>query len=250
MDDTAWRAFRSRCKADPDVVGLILTGSRGRGSFAREDSDWDVRVVLRDEVDDQTLAGWELPHGSTIEGFAVRLAHFATVAMPGTPSVWDRYSYVRATLVLDKLDGEVERLLAAKATRPAEEARPAAELALDDYINSYARSRKNARAGLRVAAHLDATESLPHLLDFLFAMHARVRPFNRFLDFELRQEPFPELGWDVDTLLPRLEALATEPTLERQAALFRDVESLARAHGFDAVVDGWEPDVESFRRSS
>jgi len=182
MGDEAWRTFLARSEADPEVVGLILTGSRARGSFARDDSDWDVRVVLRDDVDDATLGRWELPHGSTIEGFAVRLADFATVGMPGTPSAWDRYSYVRATLVLDKLDGEIARLLAAKAIRPPEEARPAAELALDGYINSYARSRKNARVGLRVAAHLDATESLPHLLDFLFAMHGRVRPFNRFLD--------------------------------------------------------------------
>jgi len=248
MSDEAWAAFRARCEADPDVVGLILTGSRGRGSFARPDSDWDVRVVLRDAVDDAALAGWELPHGSMVEGIALRLGRFATVGMAGTPSAWDRYSYVRATTVIDKLDGEIALLLAEKAIRPAEEARPAAELALDGYVNSYARSRKNARVGLRVAAHLDATESLPHLLDFLFAVHGRVRPFNRFLDWELRQEPFPEPGWDVDTLLPRLEAIAADPTLERQAALFRDVEVLARAQDMGHVIDGWEPDVESFRR--
>jgi len=79
-------------------------------------------------------------------------------------------------------------------------------------------------------------------------MHGRVRPFNRFLEWELVQEPFPEPGWAVETLLPRLEAIAADPTMQRQAALFRDVEAVARANGMDAVIDGWEPDVEAFRQ--
>jgi len=36
--------------------------------------------------------------------------------------------------------------------------------------------------------------------------------------------------------------------MPRQAALFREVEAVARGHGLDAVIDGWEPDVEAFRQ--
>lgn len=35
-------------RVDPAVVGLVLTGSRGRGPEPRPDADWDVRLVLRD----------------------------------------------------------------------------------------------------------------------------------------------------------------------------------------------------------
>ena len=33
-----------RAQQDEAIVGLVLTGSRGRDAFIREASDWDVRV--------------------------------------------------------------------------------------------------------------------------------------------------------------------------------------------------------------
>jgi len=56
---------------------------------------------------------------------------------------------------------------------------------------------------------------------------------------------------DLPTPEPVIRALreaAADPTMQRQAALFRDVEAVARANGMDAVIDGWEPDVEAFRQ--
>jgi hypothetical protein len=74
-----------------------------------------------------------------------------------------------------------------------------------------------------------------------------VRPFNRHLGWELRRAPLGS-GWlDVDALLPRLVAIAANGRLDDQAALFRDVEAIARAHGLGDVVDSWEPDVAGFR---
>ena len=45
---SAYAELVERARADEDVLGLILTGSRGRGFRVRPDSDWDVRLVLRD----------------------------------------------------------------------------------------------------------------------------------------------------------------------------------------------------------
>jgi hypothetical protein len=95
-------------------------------------------------------------------------------------------------------------------------------------------------------ARLDASESIPPLLDFLFATHVRVRPFNRFLRWELERCPFPDPAFSVDTLFERLAAIGSGDIAGQQRT-FRDVEVLARMHGHGDVIDGWEPDVAWLR---
>jgi hypothetical protein len=101
---------------------------------------------------------------------------------------------------------------------------------------------KNARAGLEPASLLDAQESIPYYLRFVFAVHGRVRPYNKWLEWELREHPLP-VGVD----LTRLEHIARTGDLGEQQALFRDTETLARARGHGATIDGWEPDVARLR---
>ena len=78
---------------------------------------------------------------------------------------------------------------------------------LDDYVNSYFRSAKSHRLGRLFEAQLDATESIPPLLDTLCALHGRVRPFNKLLQWELEREPLGGDVWAVEVLLPRLGAI-------------------------------------------
>jgi len=165
----------------------------------------------------------------------------------GSENEWDRYSYVNAQVVLDKLGGEIGRIVAEKGVLPAEAARVIAADALDTYINSYYRSARNVAGDLHLAALLDAAESIPPLLTALFALHQRVRPFNKFLRWELENFPLGEAIWQANLLLPRLEAIATRGDLGEQQRLFRDVERVAREHGLGGVVDGWEPDIDWLR---
>ena len=141
------------------------------------------------------------------------------------------------TPALDKT-GEIAAQLAEITTvDPATAAEP-----LDGYINSYYRSAKNARAGLELAALLDAQESIPHYLDFVFAAHGRIRPYNKWLEWESQEHPLP-----VALDLARLERIARTGDLDEQRALFRDTEALARSLGHGATIDGWEPDVAWLR---
>jgi hypothetical protein len=57
--------------------------------------------------------------------------------MIGSETEWDRYSYVHAQVVIDKLNGRIAELVAEKGRLSADEARSIAEHALDAYINSY-----------------------------------------------------------------------------------------------------------------
>jgi hypothetical protein len=228
---------------DDDIVGLILTGSRGRGFPLTGESDWDVRLVVSDDAAAECRARFATSHGSVVEVVVLSLSEFARVGDVGTESFSDRYSYVRAEVVIDTEDGRVAELVNAKSTLPPDAARLLASENLDDYVNSYYRAAKNQRSGLQVEANLDAAESLPALLSFLFAINERVRPFNRFLRWELESHPLPGDSWSADSLLPRLRAIVSIADLGEQQRLFRDVEALARTRDLGHVIDGWEPDL-------
>jgi hypothetical protein len=142
-------------------------------------------------------------------------------------------------------DGRIAELVRAKSTLPAGQARSLAAEYLDDYVNSYYRAAKNRRSGLEVEANLD--ESIPPLLSFLFAVHERVRPFNRFLRWELENHPLPGDAWSADSFLTQLSTVLSTADIPTQQHIFRAVEDLARTHGLDDVVDGWEPDLAWLR---
>jgi hypothetical protein len=250
MDPAAeYASLVERARADRDVLGLVLTGSRGRGFRVRPDSDFDVRLVVRDESFEDCVERYGTPHGAPVEVVVFGLSSFARAGLPGSGSEWDRYSYVRAGLVLDKLNGEIAELIAVKASLSEEEVRSLAPHALDDYVNSYYRSARNHQNGLGLESHLDAAESVEPLLTTLFALDRRVRPFNKFLRFELDLQPLPGEPWAADRLLARVQTIVSSGELATQQQLFRDVEALAREHGLGNVIDGWEPDVAWLRGS-
>jgi hypothetical protein len=144
----------------------------------------------------------------------------------------------RESLMDSGLTGEVaEALRRATTIDPATAAEP-----LDAYVNSYYRSAKNARLGLELAALLDAQESVSQFLQFAFAVHGRVRPYNKWLEWELAAHPLP-----VPIDLALLRRIATTADLRAQQELFREAERIARDRGHGRVVDGWEPDVAWLR---
>jgi hypothetical protein len=92
---------------------------------------------------------------------------------------------------------------------------------------------------------MDALESLGPLLTAVFGLEGRVRPFNKWLVFELAEEPLrtPVFAGLVD----RLEAFLADPSVDRAHDAFRMIEAAARAAGHGAIVDTWEPDLAWLR---
>lgn len=171
-------------------------------------------------------------HGAQFETVEVTLAE-----LRNQPD-WSRYSLAWLEPQLDKTGEVADALRDGVHVDPATAGEP-----LDAYVNSYYRSLKNARLGLELAALLDAQDSVRWFLEFAFTVHGRLRPYNKWLAWELEHQPLPSNNLS----LARLERIARTGDLAAQAALFRDAESLARAHGLGAVIDGWEPDVEMLR---
>ncbi|MGH3053497.1 MAG: nucleotidyltransferase domain-containing protein [Gaiellaceae bacterium] len=215
----------AEARQDENVVGVVVHGSRGRGLNVHEGSDWDVVVVVREQTGRYDSA----ERGGRLEAFEV-------TSLADLPK-WMLPAITWTTPALDETGAVTAQLAEVTKVDPATAAEP-----LDGYVNSYYRSAKNARAGLELAALLDAQDSIPHYLDFVFGVHGRVRPYNKWLEWELLEHPLP-----VEVDLPRLERIARTGDLAGQQALFRDAETLARQLGHGATIDGWEPDVAWLR---
>jgi hypothetical protein len=224
------------------VLGVFLIGSRTREGMADESSDYDVGVVVRDDALAAFDLKWPYRRGESVEVMSSTLDGLRSHAELGTPSEWARYQYTHAKVLLDKT-GEVAGVLAEKARLP--DARSAAAAALDGFVNSTYRSLRNRARGLERAARLDAAESIPHLLTAVFALEERVRPWNKYLEWELREHPLAEPEWAWESFLDRVDELASSAA--GQHAMFVDLERVARRRGFSEVIDGWEPDVSWLR---
>ena len=222
-------------RAREEIVGLYLFGSRGRDFMVDERSDWDVCVVLADREAQKAFA-CEFPsaHGAQVE--------IATATLDGLRNVsseHSRYASAHADVVLDKTDGELPRVVAEQESLPSGSRDATVRDALDGYINQTYRS-------LRYGTRLDAVEAIPYVLRTLFALANRVRPYNKYLERELRHHPLE--GWTADELLPLIDRVLTgEPTAQHE--LFNRIEPQARRAGLGDVIDSWEPDVAWLRGS-
>jgi nucleotidyltransferase-like protein len=217
-------ALLEEARRDENVIGVVVHGSRGRGVHVHEGSDWDVLVLVREKT-----GRYDSKHGDEVEAFEVQ--SLATLPRWMLPALTWR------TPTLDKTGAVAAQLAEVTEVDPATAAEP-----LDGYVNQYYRSVKNARVGLELAALLDAQESIPYYLEFLFAVHGRIRPYNKWLEWELRHHPLP-----VEVDLDRLERIARTGDLTDQRTLFLETETLARKLGHGATIDGWESDLAGLR---
>jgi hypothetical protein len=226
--------------ADPAVVGLVLKGSHAHDDMITEYSDHDLYVVLSDgaTTDLTRFAGHRTPE---LDLVIISLTEFRRAGMPG----FERYALARARIVLDRLDGGIARILAAKARLDADEAFRDCGEWLDAYANSLYRSLKNDRDGHSLAARLDAADSIRFLLELLFALDRRPRPYNKYLKWELTRYPLP--GWDTGMLLEAVDRISGTGDVPLQRRLFARVEAAARRAGHGAVLDAWSEDLDLMR---
>jgi hypothetical protein len=242
-------ALRNDADHGADFLGLVLSGSVGRG-VATERSDVDVYVVLTDTA----MRGRSTSHSAMVDEIPVALSDLERVPPFGTGGWWFRWSFAWAPVLLDRTDGQLGSALRRQATVTTDEAESilVSHDRLDGWLNYAYRALKNDRDGRELECRLDAAESMPWLLDVIFTLAGRVRPYHKYLPWELRQHPL--LGWHVEDLLALLTA-TLDGDLSAIRATFERVESLCVA--FDSerpkpvlgpIIDGWGDELHLLRR--
>lgn len=238
----------NRVRRDRRVLGLVLTGSRAGEGLATEYSDYDVYLVVADGTEDPELGEGPLAalirRDDRLDVMVLPLAEFREHALPGSGTEWNRYAFTHAKVEMDTADGLIGDLVTAKGTLGRAEGAVLAPEYLDAFLNSAYRCLKSARDGQPLAAGLDAAEAVPYYLTYLFAAHNRVRPYNKYLAWELRHHPLSRPEWSPERLLPLLgRVLAADGAPAAVRTLFNEVEPHARAWGHGPVLDAWGDDL-------
>jgi hypothetical protein len=240
-------ADRNDAAHGDDLLGLVLSGSAGRG-HATEHSDLDVVVVLTDEAASTRSSTHSPDVDEAIDGWSELL----TVPAFGTEDWWYRWTYAWAPVLLDRTDGELAAAVRRQATLSADEGDAVLidHDRLDGWVNFAYRTLKNDRDGRALETRLDAAESVPWLLDVVFTIEGRVRPYNKYLAWELREHPLD--GWRADELLGLVER-----TLDGDPSAVRETYRLVRAActAYDAgrghtrtldMIKGWGRELAIF----
>jgi predicted nucleotidyltransferase len=230
-------------RQDPTIVGLVLTGSAARG-LATENSDADV-IVVRDEA----AAGLRVIREEAIDEIPMTLAEIETVLPIGSSGAWIRWQFAWAKVLRDNTDGRIAAAIQRQAIlAPEEQTHVLTGLGrLDEFINFAYRSLKSHRDKRPLQARLDSAESVAPFLDVIFAFEARVRPYNKYLPWELREHPLSNSRWQAAALADLLQGLLDgSPDAVRDA--FLAVEDASQS--FDEqtgttdltdIIEAWEP---------
>jgi len=240
-------AERNDAAHGDDLLGLVLSGSAAR-DLATEHSDLDMIVVLADEA----AAGRSTAKSREVDEAVDSWSELRAVPTFGTEDWWYRWSYAWAPVLLDRTGGALADAVRRQATLSPEEADGVLidHDRLDGWLNFTYRALKDDRDGRRLEARLDAAESVPWLLDVVFAMAGRVRPYNKYLPWELRTHPLD--GWPADDLLGLVER-----TLEGDVDAIRETFARVRpaCSSYDAarghtlttdMVEGWGEELRLF----
>ncbi|HUO11572.1 MAG TPA: hypothetical protein VMU37_02340 [Caulobacteraceae bacterium] len=247
-DVSAARTFETllrRAQDDPNVLAFWLGGSRGMGR-PTEHSDYDCFFI----VDQVAYPAFQAEFGLSghhrmdwrpgIDLVALTFPMFEALA-PWTPEErGGRYAFAHLNATIDKT-GRTQPLIDAKACVPANEVASFIHASLDHALNQAYRALKCLRDGDPEAGQLEAAEGVAPFLDAAFALHGRrLRPYYKYLRWELETFPLDRLPFGADELLSTLAATLTVdggPALCRLLAQSHDA---FRQAGHGGAFDGWE----------
>lgn len=242
--DHVIQALIAEAKADPDVIGLVLLGSRAIGGVGT-DSDYDGIFVVTDEA------------AARYEESQMTPARGATVIPPiDTTDIWNDSpggmqigkiedwmlpAFAECLILYDRT-GETTRLIQRLSRMPVDQAQEAVAKWYDTYLNGLYRSLKAWHRGLEMGGRMEAAETANSLLHLLFALDARWRPYSSRLPLHLDQ--LEHQGWQPGELQTILLDLISTGNPKRQQALARRVIAILRERGFGHHYDEWDGRID------
>ena len=238
--DRIFESVYERALLDPSVVGLFLSGSRGKG-FEAPHSDYDIRVVLAEGVNVEAAARpYEVFKRSQVIEFGfMTLGQLRAYAGFGSDLTWDRYSFAHVEALIDRT-GLLQPVIDAKGRLPEEQRLRHVREELDSFINSVYRSFKCHRRGDTLGARLEAVTGVPSLLNVAFGLEGRHAPYLGYLNRELDVYPLEAFPLESEALLQLISEIADSGNVSAQQRLLQTVEPLCKAEGMADIFEAWE----------
>ncbi len=227
-------------KTNNDILGLFLGGSRGKSNdFLTKDSDMDVYVVLSDTASEELKEKLKSYRSSWFEIRVLTLSEFTKYAEFGSSKDWDRYNFSHNKAVVDKT-GEIQKLMDEKGILPENAREELIKESIDAYLNQVYRSAKYWRDGKNLSAYIDATESLPFLMTALYALERRLKPYNKYFEWELKNHPLKLLPWPVDEFISDYKHILETGDIKTQEKILKEVKKLFINQGFKDIFEEWK----------
>ena len=221
---------------NPDILGLILVGSRGKG-FENEYSDYDMVMVAKDEAVGALKEKYD--DAENVDLSVYSLSDFEKHAGWDNPKAWDRYNYAHTKILVDKTE-VIPKVIGEKGVIPPEKLKAFIDWWIDGYVNGVFRSVKCIRNGNQFGAHLEAVNSILELLTLIFALNGRHRPFLGYVQKELEAYPLEYLPWSPAEFVLKIKRVLETADLKTQQELLIGIEKMSRDMGHGKMFDGWE----------
>ena len=231
--------IRDEAKTDPNIIAFWLGGSRGKG-MVTEFSDYDCVMIVKDNLLDEYKKKYYAQKTDDIEFWIMTIQEFRDHALWGSQYAWDRYNYARIKPIIDKTGGEIGRLFLEKSVIPPDKIKEAVSGYLDAYINQIYRSLKCFRDGNPIASQLEAAESIPWLFSSIFGLEGRLRPYYKYIQWELKNYPLRHIPLEPDQLLGKVLKIVKLGDIQTQQELLKSIEPIFREKGYGKVFDGWD----------
>ena len=239
-----YAALLRRAERDPAILTFWLGGSRGMGQPTAF-SDYDVGIIVAEDAYQPFCRehGFEGPFQANWRpgvDLAVRtFPMFEAFAAWGTDEAPYRYAFAHLKALVDKT-GRAQALIDAKACVPAGAVPAFIDASLDHALNQAYRGLKCLRDGDPMASRLEAAAGINPLLDAVFALHGgRLRPYFKYLRWELDAFPLQRLAFDGPAMVDRLAAVLAPGGAIALSELLAATQAQFRVAGRGAAFDGW-----------
>jgi len=88
---------------------------------------------------------------------------------------------------------------------------------------------------------LEAAESITPLLNALFALHDnRLRPYYKYIQWELKKFPLYKLPWSGREFLQMIMKILKDAAYVNQQEILKEVKKIFCSAGYDQVFISWE----------
>ena len=234
---------RKDAETDSNIIAFWLGGSRGKG-VVTEFSDYDCVLIVKDGLLDEYKKKYYAQKTDDIEFWVMTLHEFRNHALWESQFAWDRYNYAHIKPIIDKTGGEIEKLFLDKSVIPADKIKEVVSGYLDAYINQIYRSMKCFRDDNQAASQFEAVESINWLFSSLFGLEGRLRPYYKYIQWELKNYPLKYIPWRSEELLEKVLNIIKTGNIQTQQELLKSIEPLFREKGYGEVFDGWEKKID------